>query len=497
MRRLWTTIAVLAACGDGSGAPDGGGADADVPDARPDAADYPACMEFDAPTISFGELPLAWLGDLGEAGADVVAPDDCQLVDAPFGVSTIGADAVVAIDGLIAGMEYVVRLDADDDLAFYVATGCSTESGPAGGECLLFVDATVDVAEVGRFVAPEGGRVYVIVDYWAAGVPNITDFTLEVYQAECETSDSCAAPKPVCDDGRCVGCTSDFDCFDPATPLCDEPTFTCVPGAALCSGDDGAENGDDGPAGASVLMPGQLMQAAICNSPTSEHDFHRFRVTQPGEHWTITLAWTAAVDLDLEVYDARGQLMGISFYEQPERVALTYLPPGDYYAMIDSYATTQTSVATPYGISAVRQTGGACTSAADCAVEYQNQVFRGDCVDGACQRIQGLGLREPGERCDSGSDCTPDSSCPSLFSSLFFFIADADTRKVCGNYCADDGDCAGLGPDFVCTTYMSNNFCVQKCTTDDHCPIRPFVWADPPPWERYTCQLSTGKCYLP
>lgn len=491
MRRLWTLIAVVAACGDGSSAPDGG-VDGDVGDAAPDAPDYPACGEFDTPAITISQLPLAYMGDLGDAGADVVAPDDCQLVDAPFGVSTIGADAVVAVEGLVAGMEYIVRLAADDDLAFYVATGCSTASGPAGGECLLFVDATVDVAEVGRFTAPPEGRVFVVVDYWAAGTPGVADFTLEVYEAECETSDTCGGETPVCQDGRCVGCASDFDCTDPATPLCDEPTFTCVPGAALCSGDDGAENGDDGPAGASVLMPGQLVQAAICNNPSSERDFHRFRVTQPGEHWTITLAWTASVDLDLVVYDAEGQLVGMSFYEKPEQVAMTYLPPGDYYAMVDYFSSQQTTLATPYGISAVRQTGGACASAADCAVEYRNQVFRGDCVAGACQKIQGQGLREVGERCDSVSDCTPDTSCSS-----FFFTADADTRMVCGNFCATDGDCAGLGPDFVCTTYLSNNFCVEKCTSDDHCPTRPDLAPAVPPWVRYTCQLSTGRCLPP
>jgi len=389
--------------------------------------------------LTTSELPLALEGDLAGLGADMVSPSQCAEIDAPFGMASVGADAVIALEGLVGGAEYVVRLDGVDDLAFYVVTGCTSESGPTADECLLFVDATVETAEVGRFTAPAGGApVYVVVDYWAAGTPSAAEFTLEVYASQCESQGACGDDTPICQDYRCVGCGSDFDCTDPALPLCDEPTYACVPGYTSCVGDDVGETGDDGPAGAQILAPGALVQSAICNNPSAERDFYRFHVTQPGEHWTISLSWTAALDLDLVVFDEDGQMVGMSFYEEPERVELTYLPAGDYYAMVDYFSSSQTSLSTPYGISATRITGDSCGSAADCAAEFRNQTFRGDCVGGACQVIDGQGTRAPGDRCDSDSDCVANANCAS-----FYFVSDADTRMVCGNSCGGDLDCAG------------------------------------------------------
>jgi hypothetical protein len=499
MRRLWTDAAVaavlaltaMAACGGGDAQPDAG---TDPPDAEPapDANPYPACSEFGAPMISVSELPLTYEGDLAGSGADIAGPESCLEIDAPFGMSSTGADAVVEVDSLTPGVDYVVRLTGSDDLAFYVVTGCATELGPAADQCLVFVDATTDTAEVGRFVAPETGRAYVVVDYWTSGYPDPSDFRLEVYPLGCQDSTECGGSTPVCQDFRCVGCANDFDCTDPSAPLCDEPTFTCVEGLAGCTSDDSAEDGNDGPAGATELVPGQLTQAAICDNPRAERDFYRFHVDQNGEHWTIQLSWSASVDLDVTVFDDDGDLVGMSWYEQPERIELTYLPAGDYYAMVDYFATTQTSVSTPYAISATRLTGDSCIDEADCAVEYRNQVFRGDCFQGACRPIDGQGLRTIGESCDSVSDCTPDANCSS-----FFFTADADQRMVCGNFCDSDLDCTGLGSDFVCTTYLVNNFCVQRCTQDDHCPTSPTTQPTFPPWHRLTCQLSTGRCLPP
>lgn len=488
-----SVAAALGGCsGGGSSAPDADPIDGGV-DAEVDAS-YPACVEFGAPSITISELPLSYEGSLEGAGADIEAPAGCQLVDAPFGMATPGADTVVELAGLTIGVEYVVRLTGGDDLAFYVASGCSTATGPSGGadgDCKLFVDATVEPVEVGTFVA-DAETAYVIVDYWEQGYPAATDFRLEVYPSECAVDAECGDATPVCLDGRCVACDSDFDCTDPARPLCDEATSACVAGTSGCTGDDAAENGDDGPAGAAPLVPGQVAQAAICNNPPSEADFYRFVVAENGEHWTITLAWTAAVDLDLVVFDSQGRRLGMSFYEEPERIALTYLPAGEYFVGVDYFASTQTSLATPYGISATRQVGDECTATADCAAEYRNQVFRGECVTGACRSIEGLGLRQPGERCDSDSDCVPSANCSS-----FFFVADADERMVCGTFCEQDADCAGLGGDFVCTTYLTNNFCVARCASDEQCPTAPFQTPTTPPWLRFQCQLSTGRCLPP
>ncbi len=465
-------------------------------DPQPDAtiepdAGYSACEEFAAPALMISELPAAIAGELAGAGADLAAPATCDQVDAPFGIESAGADRVYALLGLAPGVEYVVRLDSTDDLAFYVVTGCGGAAGPTSGQCALFVDAVVDEAEVGRFVA-DADRAYVVVDYYAAGEPPAGDFTLEVYAVACQASATCGGVAPVCQDFRCVGCASDFDCGSADVPLCDEPAHTCVAGYGACTGDDAAESGDDGPAGATVLTPGTPIDAAICNSPSAERDFFRFHVTDPGEHWTIGVTWSAAVDLDLEIYDDAGTMMGRSYYEQPERVALTYLPAGDYYAEVDYFASATTNVSVPYTITATRVTGDTCATAADCAGEWRNQIFRGACVGGACEPIDGDGAVASGGRCDSASDCGVDASCAS-----FFFVADADTRMVCGDFCDTTTDCAALGSDYLCTDYLVDNFCVQKCTSSDQCPTIPQQTPATPPWTRFTCQTSTGRCVPP
>lgn len=487
MRKLWVLAALLAACGGGGGTGDDGVShDAAMPDAAPPDALYPACAEFATPEQTLDMLPLAVMGDLAGDGADIAAPI-CAVVDAPFGQSSDGADAVFAVTGLDPGQPYVVRLSSDDDLAFYVVTGCSAATGPAGDECLLFEDAQTSQPEVGLFT-PTTSEVYVVVDYYAAGYPTDTGFTLQVYTADCDTSASCGGRTPVCQDHRCVGCATDFDCTDPAFPVCDQPTFACVAGPSGCIGDDAAEDGDDGPAGASVLAADSSDGGAICDNPFDEHDFFRFHVDTPGEDWQLQLDWTAGVDLDLYVYDPAGNFLGASLYEHPERIGLTYLPVGDYLAMVDEYTQGGATLATSYTISATR-VGDTCTSVADCAADFRNQIFRGDCVGGACVRIDGNGAVAAGDRCDSGSDCASGTGCSS-----FYFVADADTRMVCGADCVGDADCAGMGAGYVCTDYLAQNICVQQCTTDAQCPTDPSSTPQTPPWRRYSCQTQTGKC---
>lgn len=495
MSGRWKGIVVfgvlLAACGGGDPVmPDADpGPDAGEPDAEPDAG-ITACLEFGAP-LQITEVPTEVDGDLTGAGADLVAPAQCATVDAPFGIETAGADRVYALHGLDAGTEYVVRLDSPEDLSFYVVTGCSGVGGPTSGQCALFVDALVDAPEVGRFTA-DGPDAYVVIDYYAAGDPPAGDFTLEVYAVSCQASVTCGGVTPVCQDFRCVGCASDFDCDDAAAPLCDEPSHVCEAGYNTCVGDDGGESGDDGPAGATTLVPGAPISHAICNAPAAERDFYTFHVSTPGEHWTIDLDWSAAVDLDLDVYDADGDLMGRSYYEHPEGVALTYLPAGDYYVEVDYYAASQTNVVVPYTIAATRVTGETCASPADCAGEWRNQIFRGACVAGACRAIEGDGALAPGQRCDSASDCSAAGTCAS-----FFFVEDADTRMTCGTYCDVTADCAALGAEYICTDYLADNFCVQKCTDADHCPTLPLSAPATPPWLRFGCQISTGRCVPP
>lgn len=474
---------LIAACGDGPAATP----DAPPPDAPADTQQvYEACREFG--TIS-ATVPAQVMGTLD--APDVQSPMDCASVDAPYGVESAGPDAVVRIDGLTPGTAYVIKLESAADLAFYLASGCSTPSGPSASECALFVDASSGTQEIGRFIA-ESATMYVIVDYYASHTPANQTFTLDVYPELCATSAQCSTALPVCSDGKCVQCASSFDCTDAAAPRCDTAIAACVAGLDSCTSDDASEPGDDGPAGARALVPNAsgvaIASGLICSSPRSEADYFSFEVGSLGETWEFSVAWAGARDLDLELFDSAGSPLGMSFWEQPERAQLTYLPVGTYYVKVRDFSS-QTTTPVAYTLTAQRTLGSGCTTRAQCAAEYRNQVFRGDCIAGACVRIEGEGQVPEGGACDSVSDCGAGMSCPS-----FYFVADADTRDVCARTCSADADCAPLGANYVCTNYLATNFCVQKCTADEQCPTALSSQPVSGPWARLKCQVATGRC---
>lgn len=451
-----------------------------MPDAPPTFA---ACKEFN---VAGATVPTHVVGALD--ASDVESPSACTEVDAPYGIESAGPDSVVRVDGLRVGTPYIVKLTSAADLAFYVASGCSTATGPGDNECKLFVDASSGTREVGRFVA-DAATVFVVVDYYASASPSSQAFTLDVYPESCTSSAQCSGSVPACVAGQCVECETSFDCTASTKPRCDTTTNTCVEGIDQCANDDANEPANDGPAGATPIVltaNGAQMNGAICSSPRRiEADYYSFQVTSLGETWDFDLAWAGNRDLDLVVLDANGTELGLSYWEHPENVRLTYLPVGTYYVRITDFSSTN-SVSVSYSLGVTRATGTGCTSRTQCAAEYRNQEYRGNCVAGACVSITGAGSVVDGGACDSVSDCAANLSCPS-----FFFVANADTRDVCAPSCTTDTQCAA---GYVCTTYLETNLCVQKCTSDAQCPTALDQAPAAGPWYRLRCNLATGKC---
>jgi hypothetical protein len=461
--------------------------DAVPPDVAIDTAQvYDACREFGEMSAT---VPAHVNGML--AAPDVQSPTQCTTVDAPYGIESAGPDAVVRIDGLTPGTAYIVQLASAEDLAFYIASGCSTPSGPAQDECSLFVDASAGTQEVGRFVA-KSASTYIVIDYYASHTPANQTFTLDVYAEACSTSSQCTSALPVCSNGECVECVTSFDCESSLLPRCDTANTTCIAGFDACTTDDAVEPADDGPAGARALAVNGggfgSVTGSICSSPRSEADFYSFQVGSLGETWDFSLVWAGARDLDLELFDASGSEMGMSYWEQPERARLTYLPVGTYYVKVTDFSP-QTTTPISYLLTAQRTLGTGCTSRAQCATEYRNQVFRGECASGACVKLDGTGMVAEGGACDSVSDCGTGMSCPA-----FYFVSNADTRGVCARTCTGDADCAPLGGNYVCTSYFITNFCVQKCATNDQCPTSLDSQPVSGPWYRLNCQPTTGRC---
>jgi len=478
VRRLAVLLAV-AACGK-----DAGSTGPDAPPSQDGETGFAACTEFAAAPVV---VPAMVTGAV--EGADVASPLECAQVDAPYGAESAGPDRVIPLSGLRVGMPYMVKLTSSDDLAFYVVTGCSTEAGPASDQCLVFEDASFAGVEAARFVATDVSA-FVVVDFYASHDPESSQFELEIYSEECAGASECSSATPACVHGRCVECETSFDCDNVANGRCDDTTYTCEPGEDACAADDAGEPANDGPSGARVLMPDYTGVATatgkICASPFSEDDFFAFDVETAGETWALSLDWIGTRDIDLKIYDATGNVFGLSFWDHAERTKLTYLPVGRYYVEIDEFATDPIATPIDYTLTAQRTTGPGCTSANDCAAEYRNQLFRGECSAGACIDIAGNGAVTEGGACDSESDCLPELACPS-----FFFTADSDTRERCAPICGSDAECP---TDQVCTTYFSENFCVARCTTDLHCPISLIDAPEAPPWFRLSCDVPSGRC---
>lgn len=485
----WVPLLVVAACGGGDNrvtpTPD---APAQVVDAAMiDApATVAACGEFGGAGV---KVPAHLSGAL--AGADYTAPQSCPG-DAPFGIVTAGPDSVVRIDGLVVGARYVVRLASAADLSFYVVDGCAAG---AVTNCLLFEDAQKAGAdEVGTFVA-SATTAYVVVDYFQSSPPDNTAFTLDVHAESCSDASECSVDAPACVDGSCVECATSFDCTSAAAPTCNATTHSCVAATSSCTGDDAHGPADNGPAGAPVLVldaNGRASASGQICSATGEADYLAFDVATVGEIWTLALGWSGGRDLDLEVDNSKGEMLGLSLWEHPESVQLTYLPPGRYYAKVTEYATTPNLNPVTYALTATRALGEGCASAADCAATYRNQVYRGACQAGSCVDLVGAGAVAEGGACDSNDDCAAGLACPS-----FYFVGDADTRETCERTCSGDADCAPLGSGFVCTTYVAQNFCVHRCNDDDDCPTAINTQPQSGPWYRLRCNQSSGRCYSP
>ena len=194
----------------------------------------------------------------------------------------------------------------------------------------------------------------------------------------------------------------------------------------LCTTDDPTEPANDGPAGAVALgLDGSgdaTATAEICSQPRTEADYYAFQVTTIGDVSDLSLAWTGTRDLDLELYNAAGDNIGLSYWEHPEAMRVTYLPLGTYYIRISEFSSP-TTTSLGYTLSVHRAAGAGCTSRSDAPPSTRNQVYRGDCVAGACTPIDGMGAVPQGGACDSVSDCGAGLSCPS-----FYFIQDASTR---------------------------------------------------------------------
>lgn len=477
-----------AALSDASNAADGAAAADAAADAAPVADAFVpvgslSCDEFTTPITTISTFPSSYAGDLAGAEANInITPEiACTSDDAPAGHDTPGPDQVVALTGLTPGTTYYVLLQSEEDLAAFVVTGCDAAhvGFPGADQCLAYVDsAGSNATEAQTFVAPEDGKAFVVVDFWKGDhAPDPTTYNLTVTTT------------------ACIDATT---CTDPTAPFCG-PDHQCA-AANDCVGDDTTAEAasDDSPAGATVVSLGGgpvVIQAHVCNDDSAanaEFDYYQF-VAVNGGAVTITMAWDEVdSDLDLALFDADGNPLGLSFWENPEKIQLAFLPAGTYFVRVARYTPSSTAV-TPYTLTITPNPTVLCTSDASCATNVRNQFFHADCnAQGACVGLDGAGMVPLGGTCDDGADCVAAAAGCTNSS----FMSNPDTRSICSLACTTDADCATVGTGFKCTTGGNGgDLCLPPCTTNDQCPTdRLSMPAAGQPWAHATCDVTDGHC---
>jgi hypothetical protein len=416
------------------------GDDANEPDDGPSVA-TPLTMPT-APTMAFGTF-----------GPTVVSGAICNSGAGEFDWYSFN---VTSPTGMIGSLSFASGNDMDlyfmDSSGNVVASGTSTNP--------------TDESAFGQF---DIGTYYaIVVLYSPADTVAAVPYTLTLSLPECQDS---------------------FDCVNPAEPVCSGGM--CIAGPADCTGDDGAEPGDDGPAGArnltDVVGTPVALSGMACGG--GEPDWYRVDTSDDGEGLTLNLSFTNGEDFDATVVNDQGDLLALSYWQNPEMLTLTYLPQGTYYVIVTKYQASPTVTATAYTITATRTAAQTCTSAADCAAVYSTQLYRGSCngTTGACEFIpDGAGVA--GAACDSPGDCT------SAICSYSLFESDAQDSS-CSLTCTTTSECiTALGSLWACTAGFSSNICMPTCANNIECGANPGsdTLDASQPWDYWVC--TSGSC---
>lgn len=286
-----------------------------------------------------------------------------------------------------------------------------------------------------------------------------------------------------------INCMTDWDCTAGDAPVC--VSGICSAGGNDCTGEDAHEGPDDGPHGATVLTValGETVttSGAICYGLlTHEADWYAVDVVA-GDNLVIEATPGFPGPLPLffvHSWMAGGVATGFAEWTDPRAIRLTNLPAGRHYISLEELLGTANTTAFPYTLSITRTAGG-CMTAADCGKGDSTQVYRGACVNKACEPI-GDGGRPPGSSCDSDGDCA---------SGLCSYTSHQlnPGSSVCTVACTTTSQCTtALGPEYRCTGGMMTNRCRPACAENADCGGTGEP--DPPnPFNYYTCNPD-GSC---
>ncbi|HEY3357027.1 MAG TPA: PPC domain-containing protein [Polyangia bacterium] len=438
------------------------------------------------------------------------------LANAQFKEVTIASDFTSTL--VAGGQLWCVNSQALDAM-----NGCNTTADCSSGVCDVPSNTCVECLATGDCASSTNGHVCDTTTKSCVECLTNTDCASSANGHFCDTrANACVecmkdadcsgnTHGTFCSSGNTCGpCKNDFQCTLATAPSClpdpaDDTRLKCGVSASTCTtGDDTTESANNGPAGAVDASGGTAVAGKACedyNANAADPDYFKFTTTGTSDV-TVHLAWTATgADLDLQVYDAQGHMLGLSWYgTSAEDVALTYLAAGTYYAQVTAYArsTATTPTIIPYTIT-VTGASSSCTADTQCSAVYEHQLLRGKCntTSHACEFINGAGALAAGAACDSLDDCASGLCTYGAFMSdgftyayQFSYFKDAATRSFCvASQCQADTDCTAPQ---VC----SMGFCLPKCTEDAQCPVDmggTSVSATGA-WAHVTCTVATGVC---
>ena len=462
--------------------------------ATPICVDF-ACVECGDDFDCDSDTPVCSGANACEAGASSCTGDDARdnapeddgpanafLVTAPtVGVPTTVTGNVCNVPATEADW-YKFTLAAEGDVGFdLTATG---------------VDVNFDVFDgMGEYLGTAGavGDEHIRANDFPADTYYVRVFQATPANTMAATAYSLTLRVPDCD--------TSFDCETAGAPYC-IGSGTCGVGPDECDSDDAGDTtlgGDDGPAGATLLVSGVSLSTSTICAPEAggETDFYKIDVAA-AHGLTVSLGYTQAgtppePDLDLYVYDSEGTMYGYSFWKVPETVTLSNLPAGTVYIQVQQYSPEGT-VPNAYTITATDTGAGTCTTSDDCDNVYSTQVYRSQCSGNVCSFYKPDATVANGEPCDSDDDCT------SGFCSNFYpFEADAH-KSVCTDICDTDADCT-FGSGLKCitdATLFDLPLCVPSCGSNLDCgAITGSSTLDSgEPWDYLSCTVATGACSL-
>jgi hypothetical protein len=366
---LLIALAAAACGGKSSSNPDAASGNPDA-STTPDGPAAGACAEFAAPAGTIA-LPGTFDGSVVGKGADLsVAMGACATEVDDFYFEPKGEDTVVKVTGLTSGSKYGVVLTTDDDLSFYVATGCMNGS-PGAGQCAVFDDASY-TTEAAAFTA-SAAEEYIVIDNSEDPAPPTTgNFSLKVVAAECTDDTECTtAGKTHCVQFACVECANSFDCTSPTAAVC--TAGACGGGVTQCTGDDAKDSGsgDDGPASATTIaaptaQTPTVVTAAVCAIPAAEGDWYKVVWPAAGDLGIALDFAGSANNLEVGLFDSTGALVdsGTNAAGLPEALISTALPAGTYYVLVIQVEPPTNAAAVAYTLTLDRPS---CTNDFACA----------------------------------------------------------------------------------------------------------------------------------